>query len=66
MIYLYYSLQILQTNLETFAKLLKALQVFLTEYRNNGFEKAKIEANDLAKILEVEPVFKKTQLRKKK
>jgi len=52
--------------LETFAKLLKALQVFLTEYRNNGFEKAKIEANDLAKILEVEPVFKKTQLRKKK
>lgn len=61
------SLQNPLTNLETSAKLLKALQVFLTEYRDNGFEKAKIEATDLAKVLEVEPlepVFKNTRLRK--
>lgn len=60
------SLQNPQTNLETSTKLLKALQVFLTEYRDNGFKKAKIEANDLAKVLEAEPVFKQTRLRKKK
>lgn len=52
--------------METSAKLLKALQIFLTEYRDNGFEKVKIKTNDLAKVLEVEPVFKKTRLQKKK
>jgi len=45
--------------LETSAKLIKALQVFLTEYRDNGFEKAKIEANNLSKVLGMEPVLKK-------
>jgi len=60
------SLQNPQTNSETSAKLLKALQVFLTEYRDNRFEKAKIEANDLAKVLGAEPVFKKNSTTEEK
>ncbi|XP_060878211.1 uncharacterized protein LOC132950689 [Metopolophium dirhodum] len=38
------SLQNPQTNLNTSTKLLKALKIFLTEYRNNGFNAAKREA----------------------
>lgn len=45
------SLQNPQTNLDTSTKLLKALQIFLTEYRNNGFDVAKNEACDLANKL---------------
>lgn len=60
------SLQNPQTNLNTSTKLLKALQIFLTEYRNNGFNAAKREACDLANKLKIEPVFKIQRLRKKK
>lgn len=60
------SLQNRQTNLNTSTKLLKALQIFLTEYRNSGFNAAKREACDLANKLKIEPVFKIQRLRKKK
>lgn len=60
------SLQNPQTNLDTSTKLLKALQTFLNEYRNNGFDAAKKEACDLANKLKIEPVFKIHRLRKKK
>ncbi|XP_022169729.1 zinc finger MYM-type protein 1-like [Myzus persicae] len=60
------SLQNPQTNLNTSTKLLKALQIFLTEYRNDGFNAAKREACDLANKLKIEPAFKIQRLRKKK
>jgi len=59
------SLQILTSNLDTSTKLLKALQLFLTENRNNGYNVAKKEACDLANKLKIEPVFKIHRLRKK-
>lgn len=54
------------TNLETSAKMLKALLNFSAEYRANRFEKAKIEANNLSQPLEIKPVFKKPRLQKEK
>jgi len=38
---------------------------FFEEYRENGFEKAKLEANILAKSAEVPQIFKLSRLRKK-
>lgn len=46
--------------------MLQSLLAFLKSYRESGFMNAKIIANNLAKEIEVEPVFKKTRPRKKK
>jgi len=59
------SLQNPQTNLDTSTKLLKALKIFLTKYRNNGFDAAKKDSCDLVNKLKIEPVFKIHRLRKK-
>lgn len=50
----------------TSIKLLKLLQIFLTEYRNNEFEKTNIEANNFVNLLEFNHVFIKPRQRKKK
>ncbi|XP_008186326.1 zinc finger MYM-type protein 1-like [Acyrthosiphon pisum] len=46
--------------------MIQSLLAFLKSYRESGFMNAKIIANNLAKEIEVEPVFKKTRPRKKK
>lgn len=55
------SLQSINTNLQISTGMLKSLLDFLKKYRINchGFENAKITANELAKDLDVEPVFAK-------
>lgn len=59
------SLQGIETDLSTSENLLKGLIVFFEEYREIGFEKAKLEANILAKSIDVPQIFKSNRLRKK-
>ena len=53
-------------DLGTVIPLLKSCTEFLTDYRMNGFEKAKVDGIELSKLLNVEPVFKEKRTRKKK
>jgi len=46
--------------------MLQSLLAFLKSYRESGFMNAKIIANSLTEEIQVEPVFKKKRLRKKK
>ncbi|CAH9098796.1 unnamed protein product [Cuscuta europaea] len=46
--------------------LLKGLIVFFKEYREEGFEKAKIEAQNIAIELLIEPQFRDIRIRTKK
>jgi len=59
------SLQGIETDISLSENLLKGLMDFFEEYRENGFEKAKLEANILAKSVEVPQIFKLSRLRKK-
>ncbi|XP_008187309.1 zinc finger MYM-type protein 1-like [Acyrthosiphon pisum] len=54
------------TNLDTYATLLNALIKFMGEYRETGFNQAKLEAKELAESLEIETEFKVPRYRKKK
>ena len=46
--------------------LLQGLILFLEEYRNNGFEIAKSEAEKIALELEIEPTFRESRVRRRK
>lgn len=59
------SLQSPMMNLDISTSLLNGLLVFL-EYRKNGFETAKSEANILAESLSIDAIFKQSRIRKKK
>ncbi|KAL4101041.1 hypothetical protein QTP88_021062 [Uroleucon formosanum] len=59
------SLQGIETDISLSENLLKGLMDFFEEYRENGLEKAKLEANILAKSAEVPQIFKLSRLRKK-
>ncbi|KAL4097879.1 hypothetical protein QTP88_022582 [Uroleucon formosanum] len=59
------SLQSIETDISLSENLLKGLMDFFEEYRENGFEKAKLEANILAKSAEVPQIFKLSRLQKK-
>lgn len=59
------SLQGIETDMSTSENLLKGLMEFFEEYQENGFEKAKLEANILATSAEVPQIFKASRLRKK-
>lgn len=60
------SLQSPMMNLDISTSLLNGLLVFLEEYRKNGFETAKSEANILAESLSIDAIFKQSRIRKKK
>ncbi|XP_022165596.1 zinc finger MYM-type protein 1-like [Myzus persicae] len=62
------SLQSINTNLQISTGMLNSLLDFLKKYRTNchGFENAKITANELAKDLDVEPVFAQKRYKKAK
>jgi len=59
------SIQGPNTNLDTYATLLNALIKFMGEYRETGFNQAKLEAK-LAESLEIETEFKVPRYRKKR
>lgn len=46
--------------------MLQGLILFLEEYRNNGFEIAKSEAEKIALELEIEPTFRESRVRRRK
>lgn len=62
------SLQTINTNLQISTNMLNSLLDFLKKYRTNcnGFENAKITAHELAKDIDVEPVFAQKRTRKSK
>lgn len=60
------SIQGPNTNLDTYATLLNALIKFMDEYRETGFNQAKLEAKELADSLEITTEFKIPRYRKKK
>ncbi|XP_060846275.1 uncharacterized protein LOC132925937 [Rhopalosiphum padi] len=51
------SLQGIKTDISLSENVLKGLMDFIEEYRENGFEKAKLEANILAKSAEVPQIY---------
>ena len=53
-------------NMDVAISLLKGLIIFFEEYKEEGFEKAKIEAEKIALELNVEPQFRETRTRSKK
>ncbi|KAM7502522.1 hypothetical protein LguiB_001426 [Lonicera macranthoides] len=53
-------------NMDVAISLLKGLIVFFEEYREEGFEKAKIEAEKIALELNIESQFHETRTRSKK
>ncbi|CAH9099211.1 unnamed protein product [Cuscuta epithymum] len=53
-------------NMSSAISLLKGLIAFFKEYREDGFEKAKVEAEKIATELVIEPQFRETRVRTKK
>lgn len=45
---------------------LKGLLQFLKNYKNTGFNSAITDANEIATILKINPIFKETRIRKRK
>lgn len=60
------SLQGKDANINISNEMIHSLLIFLKSYRESGFENAKIFANNIAKEIGVEPVFKKNRPRKKR